>query len=123
VIALVPGRIDHNLVREASRRGFGRFFDAGVEIFEYQASLLHAKTMVIDGVMSTIGSTNLDNRSFALNEELNLTVYDRQIGRRMVQIFESDLEHSRRVTREAWQKRGFKARVLELMTIPIQSQL
>jgi cardiolipin synthase len=123
VIALVPGRIDHTLVREASRRGFGRFFDAGIEIYEYQAALLHAKTMVIDGVMSTIGSTNLDNRSFALNEELNVTVYNREIGRRMAQIFESDLQRSRRVTREAWKNRGFKARVLELFTIPIRSQL
>src|SRR5207244_9135775 len=77
VVVLVPGAIDHNIVRQASRAQFGRLLKAGVEIYEYTPALLHAKTMVIDGVWATIGSTNLDNRSLALGEELNVIVYDR----------------------------------------------
>lgn len=71
IAVLVPGIIDHNIVRQASRGQFGRMLRAGIEIWEYRAALLHAKTTVIDGIWSTIGSTNLDNRSFALNDELN----------------------------------------------------
>src|SRR5207253_2681172 len=87
VQVLVPGVIDHNLVRQASRGQFGRMLKAGVEIFEYSAGLLHAKTMVIDGVYSTVGSTNLDNRSFALNEELNVVFYNAALARRLEQVF------------------------------------
>src|SRR5262249_4842657 len=77
VVVLVPGLIDHQIVREVGKRHYGGLLKAGVEIYEYMPALLHAKTLVIDGVWSTIGSTNLDNRSFALNDELNLVVYDR----------------------------------------------
>ncbi|HEY3168597.1 MAG TPA: phospholipase D-like domain-containing protein [Candidatus Binatia bacterium] len=59
-----------------SRFGYGPLLLGGVQVFEYKASLMHAKTIVIDGIWSTIGSTNFDNRSFALNQEINLTVYD-----------------------------------------------
>ena len=75
VRVLLPGAIDHAIVKKVSRAGFEPLFAAGVEIYEYQAALLHAKTMVIDGLWSTIGTTNFDNRSFALHEELNLVVY------------------------------------------------
>ena len=80
VVVLVPGAIDHNIVRQASRAQFGPMLKAGVEIFEYTAALLHSKTMVIDGVWATIGSTNLDNRSLALDEELNVIIYDRGVA-------------------------------------------
>jgi cardiolipin synthase A/B len=123
VVALVPGKIDHNLVRSASRRDFGRFLMGGIEIFEYQAALLHAKTMVIDGAWATIGSTNLDSRSFALNEELNLAVYDAGVARRLEAIFYEDLAHSRKVEYAAWQQRGIKTKLLELLVIPIREQL
>ena len=65
VRVLVPGPIDHDIVRHGQPPAFGKLFEAGVEIHEYRAALLHAKTLVIDGVWATIGSTNLDNRSFA----------------------------------------------------------
>ena len=68
VEAVVPGKIDHNLVRQASRGMFGEMLRAGVKLYEYRAGLLHSKTMVVDGILATVGSTNLDNRSFALNE-------------------------------------------------------
>ncbi len=98
VVLILPGKIDHNIVRQASRGELGRLLKAGIEVYEYRAALLHAKTMVIDGVWATVGSTNLDRRSFALNDELNLVVYDRAVAQRFEQVFQQDLEVSRQVT-------------------------
>jgi len=123
VVALTPGKIDHNVVRAASRRGFGRLLLGGIEIFEYQAALLHAKTMVVDGVWATVGSTNFDNRSFALNDELNVVLYDRAVVERLAAAFEADLGHARRVTYDAWQNRGLKTKLLERLVVPLESQL
>jgi cardiolipin synthase A/B len=123
VAVLVPGVIDHNLVRQASRAQFGGLLRAGVEIYEYTPALLHAKTMVIDGVWATVGSTNLDNLSFAFNDELNLIVYDRGIARQLEQAFEEDRQASRRVTYEAWKDRGVRARLLEVLALPIRDLL
>lgn len=123
VVALTPGKIDHNVVRAASRHGFGRLLLGGIEIYEYQAALLHAKTMIVDGAWATVGSTNFDNRSFALNDELNVVLYDRAAVDRLVSAFESDIRNARRVTYEAWQQRGLKTKLLERLVLPIQSQL
>ncbi len=123
VVVLVPGKIDHNLVRQASRAEFGRLLKAGIEIYEYRAALLHSKTMVIDGVWGTVGSTNMDNRSFALNDELNVIFYNSDVAKKLEQIFHDDLAHSRPVTYEAWRKRGPKERLLELLVLPIRDQL
>jgi cardiolipin synthase len=123
VTVITPGKIDHNLVRSASRRGFGALLQAGIQIYEYQAALLHSKTMVIDGAWATLGSTNFDRRSFALNDELNLVLYDPSVVARLEQVFAQDLRLSSRVTYEAWKKRGLRAKLLELFVIPLESQL
>ena len=123
VVVLVPGQIDHNLVRQASRGAFGRMLKGGIEIFEYNAALLHSKTMVVDGVWTTIGSTNLDNRSFAMNEELNLVVYNAAVGRVMEDIFRDDLRHSRQIDYKRWRARGLKERLFELLARPIRAML
>jgi cardiolipin synthase len=123
VVVLVPGAIDHNLVRQASRGRFGRMLRAGIEIHEYAAALLHAKMMLVDGVWSTIGSTNLDNRSFALNEELNLVIYSAAVGRRLEQVFADDLAHARKVDYRRWRARGLTDRFLEFLTRPFRGQL
>ncbi len=123
VVLLLPGAIDHNLVRQASRGGFGRLLKEGIEIHEYKPALLHAKTMVIDSRWSTVGSTNLDRRSFALNEELNLVIYDAGIARRLEQVFEKDLSESGVVTYQRWARRGLVSRVLELLSIPVRDQM
>jgi cardiolipin synthase len=123
VRVLVPGAIDHNLVRHGSRRHYGKLFQAGVEIYEYRAGLLHAKTLVIDGVWATIGSTNFDNRSFALNDELNLIVYDRQTARRLEAVFTEDVAHAHRLEYRRWQARGLFDRLLELMAMPLNDTL
>jgi cardiolipin synthase len=123
VMVLVPAVIDHNIVRQASRAQFGELLRAGVEIYEYTPALLHAKTMVIDGVWCTIGSTNLDNLSFAYNEEMNLFFYDRGVARRMERIFMDDVQVARRVSYQAWKHRGLGARLLETLALPIRDLL
>jgi cardiolipin synthase len=123
VVVLVPGKIDHKITYRASRRNYGRMLLGGISIFEYQAALMHAKTMVIDGALATLGSTNLDNRSFALNEELNLTVYDGALARRLETAFFEDLHYSRRITYREWEARGFRERFFEIFAIPFKDQL
>jgi cardiolipin synthase A/B len=123
VIALTPGKIDHKLVYWASRSGFEPLLLGGIEIYEYQAALLHAKTMVVDGIWATVGSTNLDNRSFALNEEINLIVYDATVAGELEKIFAEDLKHSKKLTHEAWKARPLKEKFLEFFTIPLKEQL
>lgn len=123
VVVLLPGAIDNNIVRHASRSRFGELLKAGIEIYEYQAGLLHAKTMTIDGVWATIGSTNLDSRSFALNEELNAVVYDREVVSRLEKIFADDLTNAQRVRYRRWRGRGVVDRLLELLSLPFREQL
>ena len=123
VVLLLPGAIDHNLVRQASRSQLGRLLQAGIQIHEYQAALLHSKTMVIDSIWATVGSTNLDRRSFELNEELNLVVYNGDIARRLERVFVDDLERSRQVTYEQWKSRGIVSRLLEMLSLPVRGQL
>jgi cardiolipin synthase len=123
VAILVPGPIDHNLVRQASRAQFGALLRVGIEIHEYGPALLHAKTMVVDDVFATVGSTNLDNRSFALNDELNLVVYNRTVARQLEQIFVDDLARSTRLDYRGWRARGVLDRTLELLAFPIRNLL
>jgi cardiolipin synthase len=123
VIVLVPGKIDHQITYRASRQNYGRMLLGGIRIFEYTPALLHAKTMVIDSVWATVGSTNFDNRSFALNEELNLTVYDAGLARHLEQAFKQDLRYARKITYEEWNSRGIGERVLEWFSFPIKDYL
>jgi cardiolipin synthase A/B len=111
VVVLVPGKIDHQITYRASRSNYGRMLLGGIQIFEYTAALMHAKTMVVDGVWATVGSTNFDNRSFALNEELKLTVYDSGIARRLEEAFEQDLKYSRKISYEQQHSRGIGERI------------
>jgi cardiolipin synthase len=108
-------RNDNWLARQNSVRLFGRLLEAGIEIYEYNRTMLHHKTMVVDGVWLTVGTTNFDNRSFAHNEESNVCVFDRDLGRQLQHIFFEDLAVSERVTREAWAHRGAWARVQEFL--------
>src|SRR5919106_3292279 len=123
IIVLVPGKIDFKITYRASRRHYGRMLLGGIEIFEYSPALLHSKTMVVDGIWATIGSTNFDNRSFALNEELNLALYDKNVAHNLEQIFAEDLKHSRKITYEEWDARGIKEKLWELFAFPVEEQL
>ncbi len=123
VVLLLPGAIDHALVRQASRSELGRLLKAGIEIYEYRPALLHAKTMVVDSRWATVGSTNLDRRSFALNDEINLVVYNQAVAQRLERIFQDDLTRSQRLTYEDWRGRGIVSRFLEMLSIPIRDQM
>ena len=123
VVILVPGKIDSQLTYVTSRGHYGPLLLGGAEIFEYQAALLHAKTMVIDGIWATIGSSNLDNRSFALNQEINLTVYDVALARRLEEIFRQDLKYAKKITYEEWNSRSIFERLFELFAFPVKEQL
>jgi cardiolipin synthase A/B len=123
ITVLVPGKIDHKITYRASRRYYGRMLLGGITIYEYMPALLHSKTMVVDGVWATVGSTNFDNRSFALNEELNLTLYDRSVAGQLEQAFWQDVKYARKITYEEWQDRGLKEKFFELFTFPVEEQL
>jgi cardiolipin synthase len=123
VVVLLPGEIDSQLTYTSSRSHYGPLLLGGVQIFEYKASLMHAKTIVVDGVWSTIGSTNFDNRSFALNQEINLTVYDSGIAHRLEEIFREDLKYSQQITYEQWRSRSIFERFIEFFAFPIKEQL
>ncbi len=126
---IVPGqletvfRVDQNLVYYAGRGDFGPLLRAGIRIHQYEPALLHAKTMVVDGRWAMIGSTNFDRRSFALNEEINLTAFDPGIAGRLERIFEDDLRRSHELTYREWQSRGLIERFFELFAIPAKRQL
>lgn len=120
---LVPGVSDHPLVRHAGRRQFGRLLEAGIEIHEYTAALLHAKTIVIDGIWATVGSTNLDHRSFKLNDELNVVAYDTEFGAQLEKVFQEDLRYAQRIDLETWRNRGVRGRVFELLAFPFERNL
>ena len=123
VVILVPGKIDSRLTYVTSRSHYGPLLLGGAEIFEYQAALMHAKTMVVDGIWGTIGSSNFDNRSFALNQELNLTVYDAALARRLEEIFREDLKYSKKITYDEWKSRSIFERIFELFAFPVKEQL
>src|SRR5262249_15711867 len=119
VSILLPGEIDSQLTYSTSRSHYGPLLLGGVQIYEYKPSLLHAKTIVVDGVWSTIGSTNFDNRSFALNQEINRTVYNSTIAQRLEQIFQEDLKYAEPVNYEQWQSRSLYERLIDLFAFPI----
>ncbi|QNA88549.1 cardiolipin synthase [Massilia sp. Dwa41.01b] len=112
---VLPGVSDHGLVMHAGRAFYEPLLAGGVRIFQLQVAVLHAKTAVIDEAWSTIGSANIDRRSFIHNYELNVVVIDPAFGRDMEAAFIEDLRDSKEVTREAWRSRPWSDRVKEWM--------
>jgi cardiolipin synthase len=110
---LLPEKTDSLLVFYASRSFYDELLSSGVKIYERQGALLHAKTALIDGVWSTIGSTNLDWRSFVNNQEINAVMLGQDFGGKMQAMFEKDLASSKLITLEAWRARSVAARLKE----------
>jgi cardiolipin synthase len=103
---VVPGqRIDHHMTRSSSRRLYGDVLQAGAKIFEYEPSMLHAKILIVDGIWSVVGSTNMDSRSFAINDEVNIAVLDAKLAERLTADFRTDLSQSREITFDQWKRR------------------
>jgi cardiolipin synthase len=124
VTILVSGRYNDNFIaRRNSVRLFGDLLEAGVEIYEFNRTMLHHKTMVVDGVWGTIGTTNFDNRSFAFNEESNVSFVDRRLVGELEEAFERDRGASDRLTIEAWRQRGVWARMQEAAVWLLQDQV
>ena len=121
---LLPGpNNDQPLTKSAGRTAYGKLLDGGVKIFEYQPTMIHEKCMVIDGLFSMLGSSNLDARSSAINEELDVVVYDAGFGKQMETMFEQDLKHAREYTLEDFKKRSLWERTTEWVSLPFRSQL
>ena len=111
---IMPGPItDASVVRHASRALWGEILAAGALIYEYQPTMYHCKVLVVDGLWVSVGSTNFDNRSFRLNDEANLNVYDRDFAARQTADFEADLKRSRRVTLDEWSSRPWTEKAKE----------
>ncbi|HUP65654.1 MAG TPA: cardiolipin synthase [Thermoanaerobaculia bacterium] len=121
---IVPGRwTDVPLVREASRWHYDRLLKRGIRIFEYEPTMMHAKTMVIDGIWTTIGSSNFDERSFRLNDEVNVGIYDEGVSTKMDELFRADLEASAEIKLGKWQKRSWLNRTRERIAGLLKPQL
>jgi len=114
---------DSETVRRASRARWGALLEAGVEIHEYEPTMYHCKTMIVDGVWTSVGSTNFDPRSFVLNDEANLNYYDGDFARRQILIFQEDLARSRQVTFREWKDRPLVEKIWEHAASLFGSQL
>ena len=121
---IMPGPYtDTEVLRKASRAKWGRLLRAGAEIYEYQPTMFHCKVLVVDGIWSSVGSTNFDNRSFRLNDEANLNVYSRAFAERQIALFNDDLKRSRRITFEEWEQRPWMEKLQERIESLVDSQL
>jgi cardiolipin synthase A/B len=111
---VTPGNhIDTHTVREASRACWGDLLAAGIEIYEYQPTMFHCKLLVVDEFLVSVGSTNFDSRSFKLNDEANLNIYDRDFARQQTALFETDIGQSRRITYEDWLHRPLLEKIID----------
>lgn len=113
---LTPGRkSDHLVTRSTSRGAYGKLLKAGAEIYEYQPAMIHVKMLCVDGLWTVVGSTNFDNRSFGLNDEVNLAVRDAAFSERLERDMANDLKQSRRISLEDWRHRPVSERAPELL--------
>ena len=122
-IITVGNHADSETVRRASRARWGDLLEAGIEIHEYQPTMYHCKAMIVDGLWTTVGSTNFDPRSFSLNDEANVNYYDRDFALRQIEIFREDLARSRQVTFQEWKDRPLVEKIWEHAASLLGSQL
>jgi cardiolipin synthase len=113
VSMVLPGRSDFTLVLHAGRSYYDELLDAGVRIHEMDQAVMHAKTAVIDGVLSTVGSSNMDWRSWVANNEVNVVVLGSDFGQQLEAVFQRDVEQSRPIQLDSWRRRGLASRVME----------
>jgi cardiolipin synthase len=124
VEVILPGaRNNLGYVRDASRARYGALLEGGVRIFEYRPTMMHAKAIEIDGIWGSVGSANIDNRSFFLNDEANVLVRSEAFCRELSAMFDRDLARSDAVTLESWRSRSFGKKLLEKFISLFQSEL
>jgi cardiolipin synthase len=103
---ITPGKhTDAESARRASRARWGPLLEAGAEVYEYLPTMYHCKVMIVDALLVSVGSTNFDNRSFQLNDEANLNIYDADFAARQIEVFRGDLARSRRISLREWRQR------------------
>jgi cardiolipin synthase len=121
---VTPGKnTDSDAARMASKAGWGPLLMAGVEIYEYEPTMFHNKMLIVDRELVSVGSTNFDLRSFQLNDEASLNVYDQAFAERMTKVFEDDLVPTKRYTYDMWKHRPWKEKFAEKFILPLKSQL
>jgi cardiolipin synthase len=121
---IVPGHhSDARVQRWAAQGLYAELLEAGVEIYEYQPTMIHSKVMVIDDLWTSVGSANFDDRSFRLNDEANLNVFSAELAREQVALIEQDIAKSRRLVRTRWARRALSRRVYERIALLVRSQL
>ncbi len=121
---LLPGKHnDQPMTKAAGRSAYGDLLKGGVKIFEYEPSMIHAKTIIVDGLFATLGSSNFDARSAQINEEIDLTVWDAEFGHKLEQAFERDLSRAKPYTLKEFQRRSWFERLTEWAVLPFHSQL
>ncbi|HEX7958890.1 MAG TPA: phospholipase D-like domain-containing protein [Terriglobales bacterium] len=120
---ITPGRrSDHGMTRSSSRGLYGELLQAGAKIAEYQPAMIHQKMLVVDGVWSVVGSTNFDNRSFGLNDEVNVAARDTTLAQELIRLFEEDWQKSHAVGYQEWQHRPVWERFVEMFGWILQRQ-
>jgi len=121
---IVPGpHMDAKLVQNASRAPWCELLAAGVKIHEYQPTMYHCKVLIVDDVWVSVGSTNFDDRSFRLNDETNLNIYDAAFAAEQVHVFENDKRHARVITLEELENRSFLRKTMETLASLLRRQL
>ena len=121
---IVPGPVmDSKLVKHASRSLWGALLDAGVEIYEYQPTMYHCKVLIVDDVWVSVGSTNFDDRSFRLNDEANLNIFDAAFAAEQAKVFREDKAQSRLMTRAEFKNRSFFGKILDKFAGLFRGQL
>lgn len=121
---ITPGEhMDADTVQRASRARWGQLLEAGIEIYQYQPTMYHCKVMIVDELWVSVGSTNFDNRSFSLNDEANLNIFDASFASRQIEIFQQDVARSRPITLSEWQQRPFGEKFLDFLASLLRMQL
>lgn len=111
---IIPGaKIDEKVVRAASRAGWGDLLQAGIEIYEFQPAMFHCKQMIVDDLWVSIGSANLDNRSFRINDEANVNLLNAEFARGQIRVFDADKQKARQVSYEKWRHRPLSEKISE----------
>jgi cardiolipin synthase len=121
---IVPGpQTDTQIVQSAGRSLWGALLDAGAEMYEYQPTMYHCKVIIVDDVWVSVGSTNFDDRSFRLNDEANLNIYDASFAAEQVKVFEEDKRKSRLMTRAEFKNRSKIGKMFDEIAGALRRQL
>jgi len=121
---VVPGKYtDARVGRWAAHALYGDLLNAGVEIYEYQPTMIHCKVLVVDGMWTSVGSANFDDRSFRLNDEANLNVFSSELAAEQIRYIEADMVSSKRMVLHRWARRSSTRRIYENLALLVRSQL